>query len=126
MTWLALNPGKLVPTASIAKQTGVPAHYLAKVLQQLAVADLIDGRRGVRGGYRLSRPPAEVTLLDIIRAVSSFERRPGQAGEEAEQLRALEAKMDEALQAMVHVFETATLADLLRNGEDLVTPAAVN
>ncbi len=55
MAWLALSPDLLVPTLTLADKTKVPAHYLAKVLQQLASAELVTGRRGVRGGYKLAR-----------------------------------------------------------------------
>lgn len=74
MACLALSPSLLVPTVALAERTKVPAHYLAKVLQQLAGASLVTGRRGVRGGYKLARPASEITLLNVVRAVSSIER----------------------------------------------------
>ena len=51
MACLALRPQQLTSAIALADQTKVPANYLAKVLQQLAGAGLIDGRRGV-GGFR--------------------------------------------------------------------------
>src|SRR5882672_8604555 len=74
MAWLALSPDVLVPTMTLAEKTKVPPHYLAKVLQQLSAADLIMGRRGVRGGYKLSRPARQISLLDVVRAVAEVER----------------------------------------------------
>lgn len=74
MSWLALSPETLVPTGMLAEKTKVPPHYLAKVLQQLAGARLISGRRGVRGGYKLARPAANISLLEVVRAVADVER----------------------------------------------------
>ena len=59
MACLAMYPDDLVATPTLAEQTKVPANYLAKVLQQLAAAKLITGRRGVGGGYRLARPAGD-------------------------------------------------------------------
>ena len=49
--------------------TKVPMNYLAKVLQLLARSEIVTGRRGVGGGYRLSRPASEVSMLDVINAI---------------------------------------------------------
>lgn len=74
MTCLALADARLTPTPELAEATRVPANYLAKVLQQLAAADLITGRRGVGGGYRLARSADTISLLDVISAVGRLER----------------------------------------------------
>src|SRR4051812_36360166 len=74
MACLALYPDKLVPISALAELTKVPPNYLAKVLQQLAAAKLIGGRRGVGGGYRLKKPPEQVRLLDVINAVGEVKR----------------------------------------------------
>lgn len=66
---LAPNEGQLVPTTDLAKQADVPPPYLAKVLQQLAAAKIIRGRRGVGGGYTLNRPADEINLLEVVTAV---------------------------------------------------------
>ena len=77
MSALAMSPDNLVPTSSLADLTKVPSNYLAKVLQQLAGAGLVTGRRGVGGGYRLSRPAANIRLVEIIQTVGNLERITG-------------------------------------------------
>ena len=47
----------------------VPPQFLAQILQKLRHAGLIVSRRGVQGGYTLARPPAEISVLDILVAV---------------------------------------------------------
>ena len=55
-----------VTVASVAERFGLPPGALAKVFQQLVRAGLAVGVRGVGGGYVLAKPPAEITILDVI------------------------------------------------------------
>jgi len=74
-TVLALLPADAaLPASKLAEFHGVPAAYLAKSLQSLARAGIIDSVPGRRGGYRLRRPPADITLLDVIEAVEGREQ----------------------------------------------------
>lgn len=131
MAALALSPDRLVPTTFLASQTKVPPNYLAKVLQHLAAAGLITGRRGVGGGYRLQRPPREIRLLDVVNAIGEIRRLNGCSTEQPEfsgAFCALHRKTDEAIAAVIQVFSTATLQDLLsdsKNGGPLCTAAGV-
>ena len=59
--------------ARLAEYHDVPAPYLAKSLQALAGAGIISSRVGRHGGYRLTRPPSEITLLDVVGAVDGEE-----------------------------------------------------
>ena len=47
----------------------MPPAYLAKALQAMTAAGITESRSGPLGGYRLARPPAEVTLLEVVLAV---------------------------------------------------------
>ena len=118
MACLALTPGELVPTATVAKVTKVPPNYLAKVLQQLAGADLIGGRRGVGGGYKLARPASAIKLMDVLRAMGAVERIrtcPLGLSNHGPNLCPLHRKEDEAAAAVISVFEGTTLEDLLND-----------
>jgi Rrf2 family protein len=53
----------------IAKQTGVPPAYLAKLIKRLADANLVTSKRGIKGGTWLRRPPEEITLMEISEAI---------------------------------------------------------
>ncbi|MEW6321864.1 MAG: Rrf2 family transcriptional regulator [Acidobacteriota bacterium] len=55
-----------VTVAEVARAYKVPPAALAKVFQQLVRAGLAHGTRGIGGGYRLARPRAEVTVLDVV------------------------------------------------------------
>ena len=60
---LGLNPVGLRTTQQIALQTRVPSGYLAKVLQALSRGGLVVSQRGQNGGFVLSRPLEELTIL---------------------------------------------------------------
>ena len=59
----------------IAEQMAIPARFLPHVLADLVAAGLVTARTGRAGGYRLARPPAEISLLEVITAVEGDARR---------------------------------------------------
>jgi Rrf2 family protein len=69
----ALPSDGALPAAKLAEYHGVPPAYLAKHLQALARAGLLETVKGPRGGYRLARPPAEITVLDVVEAIDGDE-----------------------------------------------------
>ncbi|CAI9412192.1 RrF2 family transcriptional regulator [Nocardioides sp. T2.26MG-1] len=58
-----------VPATRLAEFHGVSRTYLAKHLQQLARAGLVASTEGRVGGYRLTRPAADIALLDVVVAI---------------------------------------------------------
>src|SRR4051812_6664036 len=67
---LAVLPdGSALPAARLAEYHGVPGAYLAKHLQALARRGILVSVPGPGGGYRLARPAADITVLDVVRAV---------------------------------------------------------
>lgn len=116
MACLALYPDRLVSTVELAGQTQVPVNYLAKVLQQLAGAGLIAGRRGVGGGYRLARPARDIRMLEVINAVGTLKRIttcPLGIPTHGSNLCPLHRMADRAAKATIEVFEGVTLHDLV-------------
>lgn len=66
-------PERVVPAAKLAELHDVPPAYLAKHLQALSAAGIVESVAGPRGGYRLARPAEEVTVLDVVLAVEGDE-----------------------------------------------------
>jgi Rrf2 family protein len=60
---------KPVKAERIATAQGIPLNFLENILGELRHAGIVRSHRGAEGGFRLARPPAEVTVADIIRAV---------------------------------------------------------
>jgi Rrf2 family protein len=63
------EPGTIVASHHTAAAQGIPEKMLLKVLGALARAGLVQSLKGPKGGYRLARPAARITLLDIVEAV---------------------------------------------------------
>lgn len=117
MVRLAQNPpGSVMSFRDIAACEGIPDDYLAKIMRSLVVGELVRSTRGPRGGYRLARPPADLTILDVIEAVDG----PIAINECLEatgcpKLGActLHSVFDRAQAAMIDVFRTTLLSDVL-------------
>ena len=116
MACLAYSPDELTPTPRLAELTLVPPNYLAKVLQSLAQASLITGRRGVGGGYKLANPASEISLLDVVNAIDPVERItscPLGLPDHGSNLCALHSCVDEAARQFIDKFESVRLSDLI-------------
>lgn len=64
-----------LPAPVIAERMAVPPRFLPQIMQDLVRAGLVQAAPGRGGGYRLTRAPGAVTLLDIIEAVEGDARR---------------------------------------------------
>lgn len=67
----ALPPGMGLPANVLAEFHALAPAYMAKHMQALARAGVVESIRGPRGGYRLARPAAEITLWDILEAIET-------------------------------------------------------
>jgi Rrf2 family protein len=67
---LAVANGGTVKRERIAEAQGIPAPFLENILLQLKRAEIVDAQRGAEGGFRLARPAGEISVADVIRAVS--------------------------------------------------------
>lgn len=68
--YLALQPaGKVSPVREIARSTGLPRPYLAKVIRPLIRARLVRAFRGPGGGIELGRSAETISLQALVRAV---------------------------------------------------------
>lgn len=69
------SEGSPLSTHRIAEGMRIPARFLPQVMGDLARAGLVESTPGRNGGYRLGRPAAEITLLDVVEAVEGDARR---------------------------------------------------
>ncbi|MCP3729571.1 SUF system Fe-S cluster assembly regulator [Sphingomonas sp. MG17] len=60
--------GRLNATV-LSDETGLPLPTVQKLVSRLSSAGLIESARGTGGGFRLARPPATITLADIVEAI---------------------------------------------------------
>lgn len=66
---------RLVGSAEIAAAREMSRQLIAKILTKLSQAGLVTGTPGPTGGYRLSRPAAKITLLDVVTVFEDPESR---------------------------------------------------
>jgi Rrf2 family protein len=68
---------------AIAEGEGIPPSFLAQILYELKRRGLVTSRRGKTGGWRLARPPGEISLLTVVEALEPelLEPLPGTSGQ---------------------------------------------
>jgi len=67
----AQSPEAPLRARDLSRETGIPAHYLAKILRRLVVSRILASQRGQGGGFVLACPPASVRFLDVLAAVGA-------------------------------------------------------
>jgi Rrf2 family protein len=110
-------------TDQIAAATRVPRAYLSKVLQGLVDGGIVHSQRGVRGGISLVKPPAEVTILEVVNAVDPIRRIttcPLGLAAHGVRLCPLHRRVDNALALVEQAFGSTTLAEVLSEPSESV------
>ena len=73
MKHMAVRGDSAAPGSSSAREIAglydIPIELLAKVLQRLVSRGLLASQQGTRGGYQLARPPARISVADVIQAI---------------------------------------------------------
>ncbi|WP_131747929.1 Rrf2 family transcriptional regulator [Frankia sp. Cppng1_Ct_nod] len=113
---LAASDGELVKGESLATAQNLPLRFLENILTDLRRSGLVVSRRGADGGYRLCRPPDEITIAMVIRATdgplaSVRGRRPEDAVYEGA-ARHLQDVWIAVRVSLRRVLEAVTLADV--------------
>src|SRR4051794_1586640 len=122
------NAGRPTQARDIARRQDVPLRYLEQIFQELRRANLVDAKRGPKGGYFLSRTPESITLGDVIRAVQgpialltdADEQSAAPAPDGALTSKQVPADIWRELALKVSgVFDSVTIRDLCQRGEQL-------
>ncbi len=66
---------EVVPARRIATEMDIPVRFLPQVLGDLSRAGIVEARLGRAGGYRLSKPAEQISLLAILEAAEGDARR---------------------------------------------------
>jgi Rrf2 family protein len=120
--------GSPIPSSQLARQGGLPERFLVQILRYLVTNGVLTSACGNSGGYSLARPPAQITLRDIVESFDSpLDVCPADLACMSQRVRSpLESTLNEASQAARAKLQTLTLADLLRADIDNVGPARGN
>jgi Rrf2 family protein len=106
--------GKIVPSHEVARAEGIPERFMLKCLKPLVSARLLLSLRGPNGGYRLSRPPGKITILEVVEAVEGPLMHRGDFGNGKGDAGRLEETFEKATAAARKELGRVTLADLAR------------
>lgn len=96
----------------IAEEQGIPSRFLVQILLQLKGASLVVSTRGAAGGYRLARPPREISIAEVIDTIEGDTSPESNAGKRTPLVAALLGLCRELDQAQRDRLEDTTLADL--------------
>ena len=72
-----LPSGGYAGAAEIARIIGAPRNYLGKLLKALGDEGLVESQKGKGGGFRLTRNPASISLLEVMEPVGRVSRMAG-------------------------------------------------
>ncbi len=118
---LGLNYDKpVVRIQAISDHQNIPKRFLEQILNDLKSAGIVQSRRGVAGGYRLAKPPEEITLAAVVRhiegalaPVSCVSERFYQKCSCPDESRcAIRSVMKDIREAIVKIAEHVTIAEM--------------
>ena len=95
--------GQPVPIGELARARDIPVQFLEGLFATLRRAGVLQSQRGVKGGYRFARPPAEVTVLEVTELLD---------GELSAGTDELDTIWTEATDALKGVLRRTTIADI--------------
>ena len=104
----------------MSAEMAIPGRVLPKVMAELVRAGLVEGRIGRTGGYRLARPAASITLLDVIAALEPEPETPACVLRDVpcgvDGRCAVHDAFSGARRAMLQRLDTISLDDVVRRG----------
>ncbi len=66
---MSRKPEQNFVVSDIASPQLIPKSFLAKILQKFVKAGFVTSSRGARGGFKLAKSPADISLLDVIQLI---------------------------------------------------------
>jgi Rrf2 family protein len=120
MLELAANHGAPQPVRvkAIADAHGIPQRFLVQILLQLKGAGLVVSVRGASGGYQLARPPAVISIADVVNTIDRPLPRRETTTARSPVVQAIRGVWKEIQDEEQRMLEELSLAELLRRTQD--------
>jgi len=117
----------VVRIQTISEEQNIPKRFLEQILGDLKSAGIVQSKRGVAGGYRLARPPEQITLASIVRHIEGAlapvscvsERFYEKCSCPDESRCAIRSVMKEIREAVVKIADRVTIAELCERAHGL-------
>lgn len=113
---IAQADGNPCTSQVIAKTTQVPGPYLSKLMQRLVRSDLVQSKRGLHGGFVLTRSPSDMTVWDVVDSVDPMKRIrecPLSLETHRDGLCPLHNRLDGAMAMVEDVFRSTMISEIL-------------
>jgi Rrf2 family transcriptional regulator, cysteine metabolism repressor len=94
-----------VPIGEIAKRRGIPVQFLESLFATLRRGGVLQSTRGVKGGYSFAKPPADITVLEVVELLE------GDLSAEASEAGGIWAEGAEALRGVLGGTTIAEIAE---------------
>ena len=118
VTYLS-QKGDVVTTSQLSNELQIPMNYIPKIIKNLKNKKIIYAIEGVKGGYRLTKKPKSITLLDVILATEttmSFNKcleTNGTCSKNCQDSCAIRKILESLQNDMTHQLEKVTFSDLI-------------
>lgn len=109
--------GNATQVKRIADRQDLPSRFLEQIFQELKRAGLVTSKRGPRGGYSLARPPGEISVGDILRALEGPVELAGAPADGAVDASAVCAALKDLAADMEACLDALNLSDLCERAE---------
>ena len=105
-----------VSIEKLSEEEHLPSNYLVQILSELRKADLIESRRGQKGGYKLSKKPEMISLYDVVLAIdpSMFSLGVQAIGKSGE---AVVLSWKEVNRGLIHTTKALTLDQIVNDSK---------
>lgn len=119
--------GRVISCDDLAALLSMPYDFLAKILQKLSRAGLVESKQGPYGGYSLTRHPAEITFTDVFRAMDDPVRlvecvEPEMCHCPRLSVCAIIDAMRAVHRKVIASLDSVTIADLIRASQEVPVP----
>ncbi len=117
--------GRIVSVADIARKYSIPLPFLEQVMLTLKRAGYMTSKKGKKGGFLLTRAPAEITLGEIFRVIQGpigiTECSGRDTFSSCPQILecAFRDVWQDVSQAIFHILDRVTFSDMMRKAEEL-------
>ena len=113
---IAQHDGQPCTAREIAEITKVPGAYLSKLMQGLVRGEIVRSRRGLHGGFVLTKAPENLTILDVVQVVDPIKRIehcPLAIESHGTTLCPLHRRLDNAIASTEDILRETTITELL-------------
>lgn len=115
------EPGASLSSKELAAETHLPVPMVSKILKALGRNGFLESHRGAKGGYRLARPPEQISVLELVRALDGPVQITQCSSDQSEDCHIeyrcpVSGRWQKINEAIINSLQGISLADMLSTG----------